>query len=160
MTDDVQATLRFFLEADRLKSVESNITDLRKFYEWSASMSGDDVKIEFSKLVGGEPLLRGIEPQIKPIAIKSEDKAITMGKFRLERQTGPSPEEFALTTFEETDSSGSIIVPKIKGFINSLKSVDGDILSIPELEIRIVPVLSDGTKLKPQILVIKTNLDD
>lgn len=145
---------------DRLKSVESNITDLRKFYEWSASMSGDDVKIEFTKLVGGEPLLRGIEPQIKPIAINLEDKAITKSKLKLKPQPGPSAEEFSLTTFEEKDSSGSIIVTKIKDIIATLESVDGDIKSIPELEIRIVPVLSDGTKLKPQILVIKTHLDD
>lgn len=143
---------------DRLTSAESSIGELRMVYEWRAVVAGDDLRIEFSKLVGGGPTLRGIEPYVRPIAVfKPDEQPVQMGKFRLD-SAGP---EFPVTYDNDRKASGFVLIRDIKDHIRLRVENTDEVESIPELFVRVAPVLDDGTpagaKMPPRELIVRVS---
>lgn len=146
---------------ERLVSVESNISDLRKVFNWSATLDGDDLRIDFRKLVGGARLLRGIKPYVRPIAYDKNDKSVPMSPFKIAASDGTELIELPITSFDDASFSGTFVLKGIRTKIKNRIDDTANVTSIPEIEVRLVPVLERSDKVEElpnQSLIVKVDI--
>jgi S1-C subfamily serine protease len=143
---------------NRLQNVETNINDLRRIFEWQGDFAGEDLKVQFTKLVGGEPKLRAIRPQVTPYARLNTGGVEKRGLFRIFGQG--SAGEILMNGIDERSASGFFLLPNIKNEIANRIRSDGEIKNIPRLSVSIIPVLEDGKELPPQTIEVRIDVED
>jgi S1-C subfamily serine protease len=146
----------------RLKSVEGNINNLRRIFNWKVELVGDDLRVDFSKMVAGEPKLKAIRPQVTPYGQPAGGgplkKGSTLRLIEVDRnlpQPANEPYEVPVSGIDTEFSSGFFIVPRIGAKIKERMNSDGEISAIPLLSVRIIPVLEKDGELAPQIFEVR-----
>lgn len=130
----------------RLREIQDAMKDfdhLRKQFSWSGEIQGSKITISYEKSVSGEPHVKSIDLKIRPVGVK-EGVEQKMTDFNL-----PGVEQ----TASIGQTGGAFEIPDLKNRIDRYRD-EFDFSSISEVEIDIVPTLTDESVLRRKRIVI------
>jgi Trypsin-like peptidase domain len=149
--------------AVRLDSVEGDLSDIQRFYEWSGVMTKDGLLLEFSKLVEGGPSIASLSYEVTPIIYHNVTKKIgTKETIIRERMITPS---FGLNSINIAEnigkaSTGNILISEIVESVNGLKIAYKNKIIDFSVKIAFVPISTLGDPLNKKNLTLSTDFDE
>jgi S1-C subfamily serine protease len=146
------------IETKKVDPAVKNIDEIASNFEWSATVSGDDILVTYEKLANTGPQIDTMTVSATPIA-RGKTGPLNMFATFVDSDKDSEPD---FTNPDEFDSTKRRSVAAVKLLFFEVKKafcVAGSAVEMTRIKIDIVPFLKGGTQLEPESIFLEHSLD-
>lgn len=129
----------------RIARLEASMRDVGTYYQWSGYRSGGRIVVKYDKLITGDPHVAKVAYEVIPFFTEEDEtrRASTMDLGELS------------VAVSANGKGGEVVIERIQDILANRLSGTPKVTAVPRMEVRIIPIAADGTRLPPATATIE-----